>query len=107
MLLGEFQQLDFEFIAFRKVIVSITWDQVFLRGITCNWLVCLAVYLAFASDDIIGKIFGIWFPIMAFAALGFEHSVANMFFIPIGIILGKVTWYQFIVNNLVPVTLVI
>ncbi len=42
---------------------------------------------------------------MAFAALGFEHSVANMFFIPIGIILDKVTWYQFIVNNLVPVTI--
>jgi len=56
------------------------WDA-FYRGIGCNWLVCLSVWLAVASDDTIGKIFGIWFPIMAFVAIGFEHSVANMFFI--------------------------
>ncbi len=93
------------FVASGKSIASLTWDQAFLRGIACNWLVCLAVYLALASDDIIGKIFGIWFPIMAFVAIGFEHSVANMFFIPMGIIFGKVTWYQFIFNNLIPVTI--
>ena len=71
------------------------------------WLVCLAVWLANASDDIIGKIFGIWFPIMAFVTIGFEHSVANMFFIPLGMFLGAegVTWSTIIVNNLIPVTL--
>mgnify|MGYP000903911763 FL=1 len=79
--------------------------QVFWRAIGCNWLVCLAVYLAIASDDIIGKILGIWFPIFAFVAIGFEHVVANMFFIPVGIFLGGVSWSQFFVNNMVPATI--
>ena len=78
----------------------------YIRGIGCNWLVCLAVYLALASDDIIGKIFGIWFPIMAFVTIGFEHSVANMFFIPLGMFLGAegVNWAT-IFGNLIPVTI--
>lgn len=77
-----------------------------LKGIGCNWLVCLAVWLAVAANDVTGKIWGIWFPIMAFVALGFEHSVANMFFIPAGILYGAhVTWGQCFVTNLVPVTL--
>ncbi len=58
-----------------------------LRGIGCNWLVCLAVWMALASRQTIGKIFAIYFPIMAFVALGFEHSVANMYFIPTGLLL--------------------
>jgi len=85
---------------------SLTFAQAFWRGIGCNWLVCLAVWLAMGSDDIVGKIFGIQFPIMAFVALGFEHSVANMFFIPAGIFTTHaVTWSAFLVNNLLPVTL--
>ena len=94
------------FLSAGKATVSMTPLQAFIRAIGCNWLVCLAVYLALASDDIIGKIFGIWFPIMAFVTLGFEHSVANMYFIPLGIFLGaKVTWAQFFINNLIPVTI--
>jgi formate/nitrite transporter FocA (FNT family) len=59
-----------------------------------------------ASEDVSGKILGIWFPIMAFVTLGFEHSVANMFFIPVGIFYGAdVTWTQFFILNLIPVTL--
>ncbi|KZX13902.1 formate/nitrite transporter family protein [Methanobrevibacter oralis] len=87
--------------------VGLSWDQAFLRAIGCNWLVCLAVWLANASDDIIGKIFGIWFPIMAFVCIGFEHSVANMFFIPLGMFLGAegVNWSTMIINNLIPVSL--
>ena len=87
--------------------VGLAWDQAFIRAIGCNWLVCLAVWLANASDDVIGKIFGIWFPIMAFVTIGFEHSVANMFFIPLGMFLGAkgVTWSTILINNLVPVTL--
>jgi formate/nitrite transporter len=65
--------------------LALTWGQAFFRGILCNWLVCLAVWMAFAAKDIVGKIFAIFFPIMAFVASGFEHSVANMFFIPMGI----------------------
>ena len=93
------------FVAAGKTVTSLTWVQVFVRAIGCNWLVCLAVYLAVASDDIIGKILGIWFPIMAFVTMGFEHVVANMFFIPVGIFLGGVSWTEFFVNNMVPATL--
>ena len=78
----------------------------FLKGVGCNWLVCLAVWMAVSAEDVAGKIAGIWFPIMAFVAIGFEHSIANMFFIPAGMLYGaNVTWGQFLVTNLVPVTL--
>ncbi|WP_407423465.1 formate/nitrite transporter family protein [Methanobrevibacter sp.] len=87
--------------------VKMPFAQAFIKAIGCNWLVCLAVWLANASDDIIGKIVGIWFPIMAFVTIGFEHSVANMFFIPLGMFLGAegVNWGSMIINNLIPVTL--
>ena len=87
--------------------VTMPFTVAMIKGIGCNWLVCLAVWLANASDDIIGKIVGIWFPIMAFVCIGFEHSVANMFFIPLGMFLGAkgVTWSTIIINNLVPVTI--
>ena len=87
--------------------VKLDFLTAMIRGIGCNWLVCLAVWLANASDDIIGKIVGIWFPIMAFVTIGFEHSVANMFFIPLGMFLGAegVNWGTIIVNNLIPVTI--
>jgi len=58
---------------------SLSWGAAFWRAVGCNWLVCLAVWMALSSEDIAGKILAIWFPIMAFVALGFEHSVANMF----------------------------
>jgi formate/nitrite transporter len=56
--------------------------QVFLRGIGCNWLVCLAVWMSLAAKSVSGKILAIFFPIMAFVAMGFDHVVANMFFLP-------------------------
>jgi hypothetical protein len=62
--------------------VTETSVAIFLRAIGCNWLVCLAVWMAYAAEDIAGKILAIFFPIMAFVALGFDHVVANMFFIP-------------------------
>jgi formate/nitrite transporter len=71
--------------AIAKGKLTLTWGQAFFRAICCNWLVCLAVWMAFGAKDIVGKIFAIFFPIMAFVASGFEHSVANMFFIPMGI----------------------
>lgn len=57
----------------------------FFRGLGCNWLVCLAVVMAAAAQDIGGKILAIFFPIMAFVASGFEHSIANMYFLSAGI----------------------
>lgn len=60
--------------------------QIFFRGIMCNFLVCLAVWMGFAGRTVIDKVFTTIFPVMAFVAMGFEHCVANMFFLPIGII---------------------
>ncbi|MDH3608272.1 MAG: formate/nitrite transporter family protein [Gammaproteobacteria bacterium] len=79
--------------------------QAFIRGILCNVLVCLAVWLCFAAHHVAGKILAIVFPISAFVALGFEHSVANMYFIPLGMLVsgGDISVMDFL-NNLVPVT---
>ena len=95
----------------------------FMKGIACNLLVNVAILLAFASKNMIGKFFGIWFPIMAFVASGFEHSVANMYFIPVAMLIRNVAPAEFwvsighapadyaavdlagLVGNLVPVTL--
>ena len=60
--------------------VFMPFDIALIKDISCNWLVCLAVYLANTSDNIISKINGIWFPIMAFVTIGFKHCVANIFF---------------------------
>ncbi len=85
---------------------SAPFFKAFIKGIACNWMVALAMWLAYAAKDISGKILGIWFPIMAFVAIGFEHSVANMFFIPTSIFYGaNVTWGAFFIDNLIPVTL--
>lgn len=85
---------------------KLTFAQAFWRGVGCNWLVCLAIWLAASSDSIAGKILAIQFPIMTFVTLGFEHSVANMFLIPAGMfITNEIGWRMFLVNNLLPVTL--
>jgi len=80
--------------------------KVFLKGIGANWLVALAMWQAYAAKDVTSKILGIWFPVMAFVAIGFEHSIANMFFIPAAIFNGAaVSWPDFIIHNLIPATL--
>jgi formate/nitrite transporter len=78
--------------------------QAFVSGIGCNWLVAMAVWLAYTSDTIGGKILAIWFPIMAFVAIGFQHVAANMFVIPAAIFAGQATWGQYW-SNFVPVYL--
>ncbi|MEA2440349.1 MAG: formate transporter [Thermoleophilaceae bacterium] len=65
--------------------VKETEYQIFLRAVGCNWLVCLAVWMALAAQDVAGKVLAIFFPIMAFVAMGFDHVVANMFFLPAAI----------------------
>ena len=84
----------------------------FLKGIGCNWLVNLAILLGICADDAVGKFFGIWFPIMAFVSSGLEHSIANMYFIPAGIMTAGLTntattvnWVNMWMSNLIPVTL--
>jgi len=86
--------------------VALGFGQAFFSGILCNVLVCLAVWLCFAAHDVAGKVLAIIFPISAFVALGFEHSIANMYLIPIAWLAGAeaVTIGSFLAN-LVPVTL--
>ncbi len=91
----------------------LSFPMAFIRGILCNWLVCLAVFMATAARDIPGKLLACYFPIMTFVASGFEHNIANMYFIPTGLFLSEglnhpgtfLTWHNFIVVNLLPVTL--
>jgi formate/nitrite transporter len=105
--------------------VNLTFWQALPKGILCNILVCLAVYLCFSGRSVTDKILAILFPITAFVALGFEHSVAIMYFIPAGLLLNNspevlavaqdmlggvpdlsnLTMYGFLVDNLLPVTL--
>ncbi|MDK8181479.1 formate/nitrite transporter family protein [Paenibacillus sp. UMB4589-SE434] len=81
-----------------------TFLQAFVSGIGCNWLVALAVWLAYGSKSFSGKILGIWFPTMAFVAIGFQHVVANMFVIPAAIFEGHYSWGQYM-TNFIPVWL--
>jgi len=102
-------------IAYGKV--NLPFDVAFVRGVLCNALVCLAVWLCFAAHSVTSKILSILFPISAFVALGFEHSIANMFFIPFGMLAGldnpaaeiaaKVPDLDLpgFIGNLIPVTL--
>ena len=77
-----------------------------MKGILCNWLVCLGVVMAFTSQSAVGKIVAGWIPILTFFAQGFEHSVVNMFVIPTGMMLGaKTTAQTWWLWNQVPVTL--
>ncbi len=100
--------------------VNLSFLEAFSRGILCNWLVCLSVWVSTSASDTTGKILAIFFPIMAFVTCGFEHSVANMFYIPLGILLkgnealvaimdgidlSNLNWGSFLYHNLLPVTI--
>ena len=105
--------------------VNLTFVEALSRGILCNILVCLAVWLCFSCRSVTDKVLAVIFPITAFVALGFEHSVANMYFIPAGLLLkqnpqilsaaerilgqapelSRLTVYGFLVRNLLPVTI--
>ncbi len=105
-------QIEQHALAIASAKVQIPFIEALIRGILCNWLVCLAVFMACAARDITGKILACYVPIMAFVASGFEHSVANMYFIPTGLFLNArsesplaaLNWGGFL-HNLVPVTL--
>lgn len=101
--------------------VNLAFGSALARGILCNALVCLAIWLCFSARTVTDKILAILFPITAFVAAGFEHSIANMYFIPMGILLAgqpavlsaagvmadsvaNLSWMGF-VGNLVPVTI--
>jgi|SRR5215216_180000 len=103
--------------------VEFTFLQAIALGILCNGLVCLAVWLTYSARSTLDKILAIIFPITAFVASGFEHSIANMYFIPYALFikdfdpnfvsavgdkvahLDLLTWQAFLFNNLIPVTM--
>jgi formate transporter len=82
------------------------WGSAFVKAILCNWMVTIGTMMALVSRSTSGKIAAMWLPIMTFFALGFEHSIVNMFVIPSGMVLGApISLAQFLLWNLVPVTL--
>ena len=86
-------------IAQAKALHENNW-QIFLRAVGCNWLVCLAVWMSLAATSVSGKVLAIFFPIMAFVAMGFDHVVANMFFLPAAIWAGvpSIGWSDALLN---------
>jgi formate/nitrite transporter len=94
-------------IAERKFELAQFFWPCFIRGILCNMLVCLAVIMATSSRTVTGKILGIYFPIMTFVTCNFEHSIANMYFLPAGLFAAGQFASRFweIFANLIPVTL--
>lgn len=102
--------------------VNLPFLSAFFLGIMANWLVTLAVWLSYGARDMTGKILAIFFPIWLFITSGFEHSIANMYYVPAGIlaksnpawaaasglsadVLETLTWQNFLLGNLLPVTL--
>jgi formate transporter len=82
------------------------WGAALVKAVLCNWMVTIGAMLALVSRSTLGKISAMWLPIMTFFALGFEHSVVNMFVIPSGMILGaSISVSQFLFWNLLPVTI--
>jgi len=85
---------------------AIPFGQAVIRGFLCNWMVCMAIWQQMSAGDIAGKFVGVVLPISAFVAMGFEHSIANMAFIPLGMLSGaQVSIGDFLLKNLLPVTL--
>jgi formate transporter len=89
-----------------KALGAAGFATVFVKAILCNWMVCLGVVMGMTSTSTVGKIAAAWLPIVIFFGQGFEHSVVNMFVIPVGMMLGaKVTLADWWVWNQIPVTL--
>ncbi|XJS09707.1 formate/nitrite transporter family protein [Aerococcaceae bacterium WGS1372] len=87
-----------------EVRVNQTFIQAFLSGIGCNWFVSMAVYLSYASKDTAGKVLAAWFPVMTFVLIGFQHSVANLFLLPLAVFLESFSWLD-VIMNAIPVIL--
>jgi len=102
--------------------VQLPFLTAFILGVMCNWLVCIAIWTSFASRGPAGKIMIVFFVISLFVISGFEHSIANMYYVPAGILakqnpqwaamsqvsaeqLSDLNWINFVVKNLIPVTL--
>ena len=86
--------------------IKATFMQQVVKGIFANWLVCLGVFMATGESDLVGKMVGAWFPVSAFVMIGFEHSIANLFLLPLGLAAGAdATVMDTITKNIIPVTI--
>ena len=85
--------------------VSLTFTQILFKGILCNILVALGVWFAYTAKDTIGRLFGCWFPVMLFVLCGYEHCVANMFFLPLGALVDNSITIAQIIGNIIPATI--
>jgi formate/nitrite transporter len=77
--------------------------EAFFRGVLCNALVCMAVWMAYAGRSVTDKVLALVFPITAFVAAGFEHAIANMYFFPLAVLLGAPLGWGDFARNVVPV----
>ncbi|MDO5451608.1 MAG: formate/nitrite transporter family protein [Candidatus Saccharibacteria bacterium] len=108
---GLFEPIADTVIATATTKTNLGFFEATLRGILCNFLVCIAVWMAFSASTVSGKIIAVFLPIMLFVLCGFEHSIANSFFIPAGMITGEVYGLaapgisDFLLGNLLPVTI--
>jgi formate/nitrite transporter len=82
---------------------ELPWHELFFRGVLCNVLVCMAVWMSFAGRSVVDKAVAIVFPVTAFVAAGFEHSIANMYFFPLAMLLGAPLGLREMAANLLPV----
>lgn len=92
--------------AMRKA--SLGFWPAFYRGVLCNWLVCMGVWMSYSADDVVGRVVPLSMAISAFVMCGAEHSVANMFYIPVGFMISHTPLAEWIAGfgrNLLPVTL--
>ena len=85
--------------------MNLGFEQAFFRGVLCNALVCVAVWLILAGRTIPSKLAGLIFPISAFITLGFEHSIANFYLLPAGLMAGAAGTLGSAFANLIAVTL--
>ena len=105
----------FEIPAYRTEVINFAtakcltpnWAQIFCRAIGANWLVCFAVYVSISSREIVSKVIAIWFPTFTFVALGLDHVIANMYFIPVAIFYGHpdIGVGLYIWKSMIPTTL--
>ena len=108
---GVFNQASDTVIATAVAKTSLPCFEALLRGVLCNILVCIAVWISFSASSVQGKIAAVFLPVMLFVLCGFEHSVANMFYIPAGMLQGAFTGaaipsiQAFLLRNLLPVTI--
>ena len=108
---GVFDPISDTVMATANAKVNLGFSEAMIRGVLCNFLVCIAVWMAFSAESVGGKIAAVFLPVMLFVLCGFEHSVANMFYVPAGMFVSGLhgvvgpSVAGFLFGNLLPVTI--